>query len=193
LQLNSADLISDFIKSLLEIPSNTTLESSPIQLDQPKAIVRAFVLHLYSDAPAVLDLTTAICQGVFELCDRFAAPRIHALFTQTIQTRIQNGAKFVDLDVWEIFKLAAFRDEADLAEAALSVLDAYDLKEILFTSDRKSFDRLDGLPSRYLYSLMMAKYKSERRITNGASEYVGVPLDSKGIATAFALNYAKLK
>jgi hypothetical protein len=64
----------------------------------------------------------------------------------------ENGRK-PPIDAWGVFKVAAERDDAALAEAAVRCLglSGHSIKEILFMKP-PSF--VDGIPPRYLFALM---------------------------------------
>jgi hypothetical protein len=101
------DIFSVFIRNLLDVPSSEPLDSAPFHLDYPSSVIRLFVHHVYGDLPINIKITTPLCKGVFELCDRFEAPQVYANLSKSVQIRMKVDAKNVTLDVWEIFKLAA--------------------------------------------------------------------------------------
>jgi len=172
--------ISVFIKNLLDIPSHQSIESAPIHLDHPSIIVRTFVNHVYSDLPIACSLTLAICTGVFELCDHFEAPQVYTTMSQNTQDRLQIAEHIREMDVWEVFKAAAIRDDVELATAAIKAFDLARLSAALFQHNQKSVARFDGLPTRYSVNLLMARHNT-----------VGTPRDSIAIAQAFARHHSK--
>jgi hypothetical protein len=94
------------------------------------------------------------------------------------------------MDVWEIFRLGALRDDFKIAKAAIAKLDDVGLtEEILFAKDAISSAQFDGLPMRYVYPLLMLRYTEVNRSTippgGPGSEVVCIKRDSKAIAALY--------
>ena len=113
--------------------------------------------------------------------------------SKSIQVRLKSEEKLADLDVWEIFKGAAIKDDLGLAKSAIAVLDAVKLTgPILFAHSKKSRERFEGIPTRYSYNLLLARYVSKSLYDcHENSIKAWVERDSKSIAAHFALNYQK--
>ena len=97
------------------------------------------------------------------------------------------------MDVWEIFRLGALRFDLKIAKAAIAALDDADLtEEILFAQDVKDSARFDGLPMRYVYPLLMLRFKETERYHNSRQastlEVVWVKRDSKAIAALYEVS-----
>jgi hypothetical protein len=142
-------------------------------------------------------LSSDVCKQLFELCDRFDAPQIYDIVSLLVRTRLQTPFRgrarthgLTTLDVWDIFRLGALRDDLKIARAAIAALDDAGLtEEILFAKDANSFARFDGLPIRYVYPLLMLRYTEiDRSIIppeEPRSEVVCIKRDSKAIAALY--------
>lgn len=183
---------SEFIRNLVDVPSQEPLENAPIHLDYSSTTIRPFVYHIYSNTAIDFEMTTRVCKELFELCDRFQALQIYDLTCRTMQLRLENSKTFKDLDVWEIFRLAALKDDVKLAKSAIAALDSAGLtQEVLFTNNAKSRARFEGLPVRYVHAILMGKctrdYMYNTTSPDCDMEAVWRPLDSKTIARDFKL------
>jgi hypothetical protein len=166
----TAEPSSGFVRRLLDVPSQQPLDSAPICLDYSSSTLLCFARQIHFqtvyDIDLMMTLTSDICKGLFELCDRFDAPQVYESVSQAVRIRLH--AQFASvaktqvvpkLDVWEIFRLAALRGEFEIAKAAIAALDDAGLTdEILFPKDAKSSTRFDGLPMGYVYALLMLRY-----------------------------------
>jgi hypothetical protein len=198
----TADEISNFIKNLLDVPSQQPLDMAPIHLDIASKVVRSFVSEIYADdilksrwsdnGFGMNNMKTI--KELVDLCDRFEAPRIYAAYSETLQMSMLSGRRLVNLDVWEIFKIAALHDDVELAKTAIAALDAVGLTQsILFPKDLKSSAHFDGLPMRFVYPLLMSRYQeSERYVSHGRGRArtttcvtVWIKRDSKAIADSY--------
>jgi hypothetical protein len=196
-----ADLSSGFIRDLLGVPSQQSLDSAPIHLDYPGTTLLSFVrqVHIQTvyDVELMMTLTSDTCRQLFELCDRFDAPQIYDIVSQAVRMRLDISIATVakkqgipTMNVWEIFRLGALRDDFKIAKAAITALDDAGLtEEILFAKDVEESARFDGLPMRYVYPLMMLRYRETKRYNKSRAcstlEIVWVKRDSKAIAALY--------
>jgi hypothetical protein len=201
LDWTTADPSSGFIKGLLDVPSHQSLESAPIYLDYPSDTILSFVrqLHItgHPDSHLVIGLTSDICKHLFDLCDRFDAPQINDIVSKAIRMRLRmlsptNPAltAIVSLDVWEIFRIGAARNDFEVARAAIAALDIAGLtEEILFAKEVKLSARFDGLPLRYVYPLLMLRYRETKAYPGprpgSTFEVLWTKRDSKAIAALY--------
>jgi hypothetical protein len=82
------------------------------------------------------------------------------------------------------------RDDFKMAKTAIAALDDAGLtEEVLFAEDAKDSARFEGLPMRYVYPLLMLRYKETKRYHNSRQastlEVVWVKRDSKAIAALY--------
>ena len=145
----------------------------------------------------MFSLSWDVCKQLFELCDRFDAPQIYDIVSLLVRTRMQTPFPgtvkthgITTLDVWDIFRLGALRDDFKIAKAAIAALDDAGLtEEILFAQDANSITRFDGLPMRYVYPLLMLRYTETNTLNVPPKELkfgvVCIKRDSKAIAALY--------
>ena len=176
----------------MDVPSQEPLEHAPIHLDYSSTTIRLFVHHIYSNTALDFEMTTRVCKELFELCDRFQAPEVYHVFCRSIQLRMESGKNMGNLDVWEVFRLAAIKDDFLLARSAITALDSVGLTQrILFTNSAGSLARFEGLPIRYVHAVLMARYTSclkyETPSRDSDIAEVWMQQDSESIASSFVL------
>jgi hypothetical protein len=105
---------------------------------------------------------------------------------------MQSDTKIPNLDVWEVFKLAAVRDDIKLAKGAIAALDTAGLtNKILFQEGKgtESLARFEGVPLRYVYRLLMSRFEREDLYTYDGDDVTAyVPRKSKRIAAVFKVD-----
>lgn len=93
------------------------------------------------------------------LADLFQAASIGDYIMQCVLQDMKHptGGK-PQLDAWDVFKLAAERNDLELAKAAIRcfTLSGYDVASIL-GSNKPAF--FDGVPPRYVYALTQSTFK----------------------------------
>jgi hypothetical protein len=88
----------------------------------------------------------------------FQAPLLEGYIMQYVLQDMNPADGEPELDAWDVFKLAAERNNAELAKAAIRcfTLSGYDVASIL-GSNKPAF--FDGIPPRYVFALMQSTFK----------------------------------
>jgi hypothetical protein len=144
---------SDFIKSLLDVPSTQALEEAPIHLNQTADIVRVFVDYIISSKGFEIKSSVKDCQHLIDLCDHLQVPVLHAAIIQSLKFRASRKQPPKGFDAWGMFKIAADQDDLNLAKFAVGCFDRADVSiRDIFAQDPPSL--YDGIPPRYIYALL---------------------------------------
>ena len=89
------------MKSLLDVPSEQSIEAAPIHLDHSRDVVRYF-LDLLAPSPSVNILVEVeLCADVVELSDMFGTPRVekYVLNSMRVAMASEKGKK-PPIDAW---------------------------------------------------------------------------------------------
>jgi len=155
--------LSEFIRNLLSVPSEQSIETAPIHLEHSNDVVRYFLDSLTPSPSAEMLVKVELCTDLLKLSDMLGTPQVerNVLNSMRIAMTFETGRK-PPIDAWGVFKVAAGRDDAVLAKAAVRCLGlcGYSIKDILF---RKSPSFVDGIPPRYLFALLRCAMKLEPR------------------------------
>lgn len=152
--------LSRFVRDLLDVPSAVSLSDSPVNLDYSTATIRLFIDLAYSRHMPSLKHVKLSClayEELFKLCDQLEAPDIASSLSDNIRATMRSPT--TGLDPWRVFKLAAGRDDIELARLAAVKIHKTDfgLGDALFNNKPAFFD---GIPSRYMAALMRCAFKS---------------------------------
>lgn len=124
---------------------------------------------------------------LLDLADLFQAPTIAAQVMQSVLLHMSETSGKPVLDAWDVFKLAAQRDDELLAKAAIRSfhLSGYDVALILGGNKPAFFE---GIPPRYIYALMYSTFQQTAlRKNHDRSRHVLVR-DLSQIARDFTLS-----
>jgi hypothetical protein len=152
---------SEFIRNLLSVPSEQSIETAPIYLEHSNAVVRYFLDSLTPSPSAQMLVKIELCTDLLKLSDMFGTPQVerNVLNSMRIAMTFETGRK-PPIDAWGVFKVAAERDDLALAKAAVGRLglSGHSIMDIVF---KKPASFVDGIPSRYLHALLRCSLKFE--------------------------------
>jgi len=145
--------ISDFIRDLLEIPSTQSIADAPIHLNQDADTLRHFVDYVKSAKDHDLKLSLIGFQHLLDLCDHLQAPVVELAALGAIRSRMDHKDYPADFNPWEVFALAARRDNIALAKCAIVCFEraGIDVRALLATNAPSFYD---NIPSRYFHALL---------------------------------------
>jgi hypothetical protein len=183
----AADHCSEFIKHLISVPSDQKLSQAPIQLEYNQIAVRRFIDLMCISTGTSIFIEISLHKEILGLCDMFQAPTIAQIVLDTLTANLMSDNPGTQLDAWDIFKVAAIRDDIVLAKAAIRAFDSlgHDAAKMIATEEPSFYD---GIPSRYVYALSRAVVRQpgpESRGYRGSSIHMK---SSKQISEAFALS-----
>lgn len=153
------DIISEFVKGLLAVPSSQLLEDAPIQLNQTAEYVRKLLDFVYATGPVPLD-SAKECQALLEMCDHLQMSELRKLLWKLIKARVyvkKPDANAFGLSPWEAFRLGAVMDSPELCSSAAVAFFryGYEVDDIC----NQPTAAYEDIASRYLATLLMDNYK----------------------------------
>lgn len=113
---------SDFIRDLLDLPSDQSIDQAPIHVHQSAKIVRKFV-DMAICPPGTLyicSLSTTDVTAFVDLCGHLQASSIKAPMMNVLKFRLAHNKLDARFDIWAIFRLAAKEDDVGLARLAVA-------------------------------------------------------------------------
>lgn len=153
-----ADNSSAFIKGLLDVPSNQSLDDAPIQLNQTAEYVRKLLDFVYATGPIPID-TARECHALLEVYDHLQMSEIRITLWKMVQARLNlvtPDPHAFGLSPWEAFRLGASLDSPILCYDAALAFCRYK-----YTVDAvccQAPDCYQDMPSRYLATLLTDIY-----------------------------------
>jgi hypothetical protein len=173
-------LIKDAGKARVSVPY--------IQLKQNGNIVRHFVESVTSAVPHHIDLNNRGLRDMWDLCLYLRATDIQYVALRALLVRPGGCDPLGNFDPWEAFKVAAKRDDCELAVLSIRAFDRSSLTiSDILTTKPASF--LEDVPPRYIYALMRSafvhtEYKTKKAGSKKECLDFRTPAE---IAAAFAL------
>jgi len=142
----------------LAVPSAQSIETAPIHLDHEHDVVRSFVNILAPSPGTDVGMDVKMCESLLALSDMFGTPRAEQFILKSLQTSLKTGNGIPPFDAWNAFKIAAKRDDVELARDAIRCFErsGHTLKTLL-TGRLPSF--FDNIPPRYVYALMRCAFQ----------------------------------
>ncbi|ORY22618.1 hypothetical protein BCR39DRAFT_591241 [Naematelia encephala] len=123
---------------------------SPIQLDAPSYVVRAFADLVTSSHPLqLLEFTKRDYVSLFHICDLMQSPSLAMKIRESLIQRSLNHP-------WEIFELASQRNDVDLAREAIRNMGNEVHSPAIRLPHFKDGD-LDGVSVRFVLGLVRAR------------------------------------
>lgn len=161
---------------------------APIELEFSNQVVRMFIDGMYSRHDCRINMSAPQFRNLFELCDRFQAPEQDAAIARALKERfIQETTD--PLDPWDVYVLAAQRDNIEIAKLAASKLqDNGRSPSHLVLVNPPSF--FDGVPPKYVYALARSSvwYHDKVKIPWGGHGGTWIKRGPENIADAFKLD-----
>lgn len=161
---------------------------TPIELEYSSEVVRMFIDGMYSRHDYWIDMSVPQFRDLFELCDTFQAPEQDAVFARALKERFVRETDN-PLHPWEVFKLAAQRDNLELAKLAGSKLqdDGRSLSHLVLANPPSFFD---GVPPKYVYALVRSAvwYHDKVKMPWGGTGGTWIKRGPNDIADAFRLD-----
>jgi hypothetical protein len=144
---------------LTAIPSKQDLSDAPIHLDHDHDAVRSFLDLLGTSSSTEVSVNLSNCDALLSLSDMFGTPRVERDILRTLRSSLKPDGGKPPIDAWDAFKIAARRDDVELAVSAIWCfeLSGHTLKQLL-TGNPPSF--FDNIPPNYVYALMRSAFDS---------------------------------
>lgn len=181
---------SEFIKNLLDCPSDQALEHSPIALENDAEIIRHFIDLINSRGTLTMDLDVAGFSQLFALCDRFESTAIADSISRAMCDKLRRHPYPGMFDPWEVFKLAARLDRFELARTAAANMSrgGRQADRLVVKTQPSHFD---NVPPRYIYALIRAVLVQRRYYNQTEKRWCShahwEPADPDEIDQAFTL------
>ena len=97
------------------------------------------------------------CKPLLDICDRLQGSDLDNLVWKVLTRRLQSTTLFGNLSPWDIFRLAANREDNQVCGLAITAfqIHGYQFDDIC----SQPADFYDGIPSRYLATLLTGNYR----------------------------------
>lgn len=182
-------MFSEFIKTQMALSPGKPIENGiPIELGYSTEVVRMFIDVMYSRHDIRIDMSVPQFKDLFQLCDDFQAPEQDAAIARALRERFTRQTDN-PLDPWDVFKLAAQRDNLEIAKLAASKLQENDrsLSHLVLANPPSFFD---GVPPKYVYALVRSAvwYHDEVKLPWGGTGGTWIKRGPADIADAFKLD-----
>jgi hypothetical protein len=148
---------SSFIKDLLEVPSEASLENAPIYLDHSAIFVRKFVDLIYCSNATNIRLSFKDHQALVEICDQLHCTGVDDAIWTATKKQLEEIGKPAGFTAWETFKVAAFRNDGKTAANAIRSFEKHGHTFDFICSQPPSY--YDGIPTRYLSALLAGNFQ----------------------------------
>jgi hypothetical protein len=145
-------IYSDFIKDLLDLPSDQSIDQAPIHVHQPANIVRKFIDCAISSQDHDFKLSFVDIKAFVDLCDHLQCLAIKLSVLKSLKIQMANINLKQTFDAWEIFKVAANQGDVALAKLAIGHFERSGIVRDLFAKQSATF--FDDVPPRYVYALL---------------------------------------
>lgn len=143
---------SDFIRDLLDLPSDQSIDQAPIHVRQSAKIVRTFVDCATSSHEHDFKVDPTDLVGFADLCDHLQAQTIKSTVLDNLKKQMKSDP-YRALGAWNIFKWAAKEADLELARLAITSFDRSDIVvRDLFVERSTTF--FDDIPPRYVFALL---------------------------------------
>jgi hypothetical protein len=183
-----ADVFSPIVLRLIKEAGKAKTSVPYIQLKQNGNIVRHFVESVTLSMPHPIDLSNRGLRDMWDLCLHLRATDIQYVALRALLARPGGCDLLGNFDPWEAFKVAAMRDDFELAILSIRAFDRSSLaiSDILTTKPASFFE---DVPPRYIYGLMRSafvhtEYKTKK--AGSKKECLGFKAPAE-IAAAFSL------
>jgi hypothetical protein len=148
---------SSFIKDLMEIPSDSPLDSAPIYLNQATCFVRKFVDLVYCSDSSNIRLTYKDHMALVEICDQLHCTGVDQAIWNATKAQLEEIGKSGGFTAWETFKVAALRNDGKTAAKAIRSFETCPQMFDFFCNQKP--DYYDGIPPRYLSALLAGNFR----------------------------------
>jgi hypothetical protein len=112
-------MYSTFIKDLMDIPSDSPLDSAPIYLNQATHFVRKFVDLIYCSNSSNVRISFKDHMALSEICDQLHCNGVDEAIWTATKLQLEEMGKSPGFTAWETFKVAALRNDGKTAAKAI--------------------------------------------------------------------------
>jgi hypothetical protein len=150
-------MYSTFIKDLMDIPSDSPLDSAPIYLNQATHFVRKFVDLIYCSNSSNVRISFKDHMALTEICDQLHCSGVDEAIWTATKLQLEEIGKSPGFTAWETFRVAALRNDGKTAAKAIRSFEQYGKEfDYISSPDPKYYD---GIPPRYLSALLAGNFQ----------------------------------
>jgi hypothetical protein len=181
--------LSPVVKRHVESAKSAGTPVPFILLKQNGNVVRQFIECVTSSLSHEIDLPNRGVRDMWDLCVTLRATVIQYVALRALLARPGGTDLLGNFDPWEAFKVAATRDDLELAKLSIKAFDRaiIPISEILTTKPPSFFN---GIPPQYVFALMRSAFvQTEYETKKGSNKKKCLGFRSPSeIAEAFCLD-----
>ena len=148
---------STFIKDLMDIPSESSLDSAPIYLNQAAPYVRKFVDLVYCSTSSNIRMSFKDHMALVDICDQLHCTGVDEAIWTATKAQLEEIGKPGGFTAWETFKVAAIRNDGKTAAKAIRSFEQFGHTFDFVCSQNPEY--YDGIPPRYLSALLAGNFQ----------------------------------